>query len=182
MEFIPPRYRVVAIDETSNWADDVTAIVGRIAGIYVINFAESVHLCSLEGSYWAEFICNITEHPYREPDGYNCGQPIWDMQWAAENPEEFERSKALLAAYGKPCYGLEYDNGGESGMYVSGRFPEPQDSLIDLTGAGWDDDPDTMSPDDAEKYRRERDEAAYEAAREYMSNGEDWQSIAPWAK
>lgn len=177
---IAPRYRVVAIDETDNWDPAITAITGRIAGVYIINFAEVTHICSLRGSYWAEFVCNITEHYIREPDGYRGSEPIWDMDFAAEYPEDHARSVALAAAWGGPFYGLTYENGGESGMYVDEGFPEPDGDLIDVEGAGWDENPADMEPEDAERYRRERDQAAYEAASEYMANGEDWSDIAPW--
>lgn len=180
MSYIAPRYRVIAIDETRNWADAITAITGRIAGVYVVNFAEVTHLCSLSGSYWAEFVCNITEHYVREPDGYDNGAPIWDMDWAAESPEDFARSKALCEAWNGPFYGLTYENSGEPGMYIAGTFPESEGDLIDLEGAGWTDDPSAMEGEDADKYRRERDQAAMEAVAEYMANGEEWSDLAPW--
>ena len=182
MTYIAPRYRVIAIDQTEHWDPAITAIVGRIAAVYIVNFAECVHICSLTGSYWAEFVCNITEHHYREPGGHNNGEPIWDMDWAADSPEDFARSVALNDAWNGPFYGLQYENGGEPGMYISERFPEPDGELIDLEGAGWIENPEEMEGDAGEEYRRQRDEAAREAVQEYMNNGEEWEDIAPWNK
>lgn len=180
MTHISPRYRVIAIDETEYWNPEITAIVGRIAAVYIVNFAETTHICSLTGSYWAEFVCNITEHPYRAPDGHIAGSPIWDSDWAVDFPEEFARSLALYEAWGVPFYGLEYENGGESGMYISESFREPDGDLIDLDSDDWDQDTSEMEPEEAAKYRRQRDHAAHEAVHELIANGEDWQSIAPW--
>lgn len=177
-----PRYRVITIDETHNWDESITAITGRIAGVYLVNFAECIHICSLEGSYWAEFICNITEHYIREPDGYRDGKPIWDDEFAADHPEDHARSVALCKAWERPFYGLQHENGGESGMYISARYPEPDNSLVDVVDAGWDEDAEEMEVEDAEQYRVDRDRAASEAVHEYMANGEDWQDIAPWAQ
>lgn len=177
MAFIPPRYRVVAIDETSNWADSIIAQTGRIAGVYIVNFAEVTHLCSLTGAYWAEFVCNITENYIREPDGYNSGVPIWDQEFITDEPEAYARSVALLEAWGEKYYGLAYENGGEPGMYIE-RLAEPDGDLIDVVDAGWGEDPDET--DDPDEYRSQRDKAAQEAVQEYMSNGVDWSDIAPW--
>lgn len=180
-ERIKPDYRVIAVDETHGWADEIVAITGRIAGVYVVNFAEVTHLCSLEGSYWGEFLCNITENYIREPDGYNGDSPIWDMDFAAEHPEDHARSVALEKAWGGRFYGLQYENGGERGSYFN-RLDPAKGSPIDMEGAGWDEDTSEMDEEAAEEYRRQRDEAAFDAAREYENNGEDWSDLAPWNK
>lgn len=178
----PPRYRVIAIDESSYWANEITAITGRIAGVYVVNFAELTHCASLRGSYWAEFVCNITEHYVREPDGYENGKPVWDSDFATDSPDDYARSVALCEAWHGPFHGLTYENGGETGSYIDEGLKEPENSLIDVVEAGWTENPADMSDDDADAYRQQRDAAAMEAAQEYMANGEDWASIAPWNK
>jgi hypothetical protein len=161
----PHDFRVVAIDETHNWDEAITAITGRIAGIYLIDFGTVTHLCSLDGSYWAEFVCNVPEHYIREPDGYDGGKPIWDDEWAAEHPEDFARSKALVEAWNGPFYGLTYEGGNESSHYISERATfrkrsEPMDGI----------DPDSDDP--------ARD--AMEGVQEHMANGEEWEDLLPW--
>lgn len=176
MAAIKPDYRVILIDETHNWDESITAITGRIAGAYVVNFAEVTHLCSLRGSYWGEFLRNVPENWMRGPDGYSAGVPIW----GDDDSEGTERGKALFDATGDDWHSLQYENGGESGCYLDEGLDPANGSPIDMEGAGWDDDTAEMTPDDAERYRKERDEAAYEAAREYECNGEEWEDIAPW--
>lgn len=177
-DFIPPRYRVIAIDETENWDAAITAITGRIAGIYIVNFAEVTHICSLRGSYWAEFVCNITEHYIREPDYYNAGVAMYEE---ADDFEGVARGKALAAIWKGPFYGIAYEGGNESSMYLDEGFPEPDNSLIDIaTDSDWNENPAEMTAEDAEEYRRQRDNAAQEAVSEYMANGEEWDDIAPW--
>lgn len=162
---IKPDFRVVAIDETHNWDEAITAITGRIAGIYLINFAEVTHICDLTGSYWAEFICNITENYIREPDGYDGGKPIWDSDWEEDaDPADVARSKALEAAWGGSFYGLTYENSGEPGMYISER------TTFAKRSAPVEVDPDSDDP--------ARD--ALESVQEYMANGEEWADLAPW--
>lgn len=183
-DFIKPRYRVIAIDETEYWDAAITAITGRIAGVYIVNFAEVTHICSMRGSYWAEFVCNITEHYVREPDGYNGGEPIWpslndDDDYPGAG-DDIARGKALAAIWHGTFYGLQYEGASDASRYLDEGFPEPDNSLIDVAACGWDADPSEMSDDDAEKYRKERDDAARGAVSEYMCNGEDWTDIAPW--
>jgi hypothetical protein len=175
-DFIAPRYRVIAIDETQHWNHKITAITGRIAGVYIVNFAEMTHICSLRGSYWAEFVCNITEHYIREPDGHDGGDSIWPDDDAES--DGVARGKALEAVWNGPFYGLQYE-GGES-CYIDEGFPEPTGDLIDVASAGWDENPDDTS--DPDEYRQQRDQAAQEAVAEYMANGEEWEDIAPWKK
>jgi hypothetical protein len=177
---IKPNYRVFAIDESENWAPEILAITGKIAGVYVVNFNEVTHLCSLEGSYWAQSVCNITENYVREPDGYNGGVPIWPDDLG--DCEGVERGKALAEIWrksGESFYGLAYV--GAEDCYLSGRIKPVKTSPIELDSDEWGADLSTMTESDAEEYRRQRDKAAMEAVSEYMANGEDWADLAPWA-
>ena len=182
---IAPDYRVITVDETAHWDDAITAITGRIAGVYVVNFAEVTHLCSMTGSYWGEFLRNITENYIREPDGFAHGQPIWDDEFIKDSPEDYRRSLALASVTQGACYGITYENGGESGSYFDERALDPsKGSKIDMEGAGWVDEDsfEGWTDEQRDTYRKERDQAAFDAAREYENNGEEWDDIAPWAK
>jgi hypothetical protein len=178
---IAPDYRVIAIDETSNWDEKIVAITGRIAGVYVVNFAEVTHLCSLTGSYYGQFLRNISEHYVRAPDGYNAGVALWEVD--SDDCEGTTRGKALLAACGKDWDEVIYDNGGEDGAYFEERSLDPaQGSPVDLSGTEWAEEPADLNEAQAETWRQQRDEAAYEVARYLECNGEEWEDIAPWRK
>lgn len=159
-----PDFRLVAIDETSNWAEDITRHTGRIAGVYLINFAEVTHCCEITPSYWAEFVCNIFENYFREPDGYDSGTPIWDDSAFEGDPELEARSKAIEAA-ADPFVQLQYENGGVEGSYY---HCHAIDGL--KKSAPVEVDPESDDP--------ARD--AMEGVQEYMANGEEWADLAPW--
>lgn len=164
---LAPDFRLVAIDETRNWAEDITQHTGRIAGVYLINFAEVTHCCEITPSYWAEFVCNIFEHDFREPDGYDSGKPIWDDSAFEGDPEYKTRSEAIEAAKREPYISLQYENGGEDGSYFHCH------SIDGLKkSAPVEIDPESDNP--------ARD--AMEGVQEYMANGEDWADLAPWNK
>jgi hypothetical protein len=99
---VPPDFRVIAVEETRNWDPKIIEHTGRMAGIYLVNFAEIVHICDFTGSYYAKFICNISENYVREPDGYDerqaqSGMKELSCEWA-DPIEVIARSKALFAA------------------------------------------------------------------------------------
>ena len=177
---IKPDYRVIAVDETHCWDESITAITGRIAGVYVVNFAELHHICSLSGSYEARFLRNITERYIREPDGYEAGEPIWpdDM-----DPDDLARSQALVAAWNGPFYGLANENAGEEWAYFDERsLDASKGSKIDMEAAGWADEDsfDGWTDEQRQAYRKGGDDAAFDAALEYERNGEEWEENAPW--
>lgn len=180
---IPCDFRVFAIDETDNWPDDVTAITGKIAGVYVANFADVIHIASFRGSIWAEFVCNITKHYIREPDGYRGKEPYWEDiepdDWLVTSGT-IERSKALVKAWNGPFHGLTYEGANESSHYLDEGFSPAKSSPIDMASCGWDDWSDCTTDDDREAFRDQRQKAAMEAVQEYMSNGEEWDDLAPW--
>jgi hypothetical protein len=166
MTAIKPDYRVIAIDETANWDPAIIAITGRMAGVYIVDFSTIHHICSLSGAYEARFLRNISEHYVRAPDGYSAGTPIWDDSFAADSPDVHARSVALAAAWNGPFYGIENEGGDEEWRYFDERSLRACDGApIDLSGCDPDDD---------------LAESAYEAAREYECNGEEWETLAPW--
>lgn len=163
---LAPDFRLVAIDETRYWSEEITKHTGRIAAVYLINFAEVTHCCEITPSYWAEFVCNIFENYFREPDGYNSGTPVWDDDAFDDDPELKARSEAIEAASG-PYGQLEYENGGEPGSYY---HCHGIDKLKKSAPIEIDDDSDDPARD------------AMEGVQEYMANGEDWADLAPWAE
>jgi hypothetical protein len=162
---VPPDFRVIAVEETRNWNPKVIEQTGRMAGIYLVNFAEIVHICDFTGSYYAKFICNISENYVREPDGYMSGNAIWDKEWEREaDPIEVSRSKALFAL---KADNFKYENGGEDGHYISEHgFNREQGEKIE-------------NPDPEEPLT---EDAAMEAVQALMANGEEWEDLAPWKK
>jgi hypothetical protein len=162
---VPPDFRVIAVEETRNWDPKIIEHTGRMAGIYLVNFAEIVHICDFTGSYYAKFICNISEHYVREPDGYDGGKPVWDDSWLEwAEPEVIARSQALAAISAAE---FKYENGGEDGHYISERgFDREQGEKIE-------------NPDSEEPFT---EEAAMEAVQAMMANGEEWEDLAPWKK
>lgn len=54
-----PRFKLVKIDETDQWDEDlVKACGGKIFGIYLYNENEVTHLCELPTSYYLHFLYN----------------------------------------------------------------------------------------------------------------------------
>lgn len=51
-----PHFKVVAIDETRDWRDDMVAKCGRLYGLYLFDVNRHVHCCELTPSYEMHFI------------------------------------------------------------------------------------------------------------------------------
>ncbi len=63
-----PRMRAVVIDETRDWSDEVTAVMGRIKGIYVHDASVAVHMCEITPSYDLTFVSNEPEATFADED------------------------------------------------------------------------------------------------------------------
>lgn len=63
-----PRFRAVAIDETRDWNEDITAVMGRIKGVYVYDAARVVHMCEITPSYELAFVSNEPEALFPDED------------------------------------------------------------------------------------------------------------------
>lgn len=64
---IKPHFKVVAINETSDWRDDFIVKCGRLYGLYLFDVNRHVHCCELTPSYELHFIETVAE---KEIDDY----------------------------------------------------------------------------------------------------------------
>ena len=77
-EVIPQELRVVALDETGDWTEEVRTLAGTIYGIYLYDSTEVTHLCEVTPSYHlrrvaTEYSNFLAEKDREAMDGY-----IWD--------------------------------------------------------------------------------------------------------
>lgn len=89
-----PRFRLVAIDETDNWVDEVKAITGEIQGVHLYDENAHTHLCEVTPSHWLEFLFNAPQNSIGDGDD--------------ERPQ----------VPGMDAGRFEYENGGEYGCYM----------------------------------------------------------------
>lgn len=75
---VKPRLRVVRIDETRNWNEAITSVVGRIWGVYVYDAERHVYCCELTPSRELRFVGST-----------------WEK--SPEDDEENERIAAVIA-------------------------------------------------------------------------------------
>lgn len=93
---LPPRFKLVALDETHCWSDEVVAVTGRIQGIYLYDESRAIHCAELTPSYWLLFLYNVSENPIGDYEG-------------DENP--------MVPGFDSATE-FEHENGGEHGIYV----------------------------------------------------------------
>jgi hypothetical protein len=122
-----PNFRLVALDETSNWSDDVTAVTGRIQGVYIYDDSRATHCCEITPSYWLEFMYNAPENAIGDGDG---------------DPDDDRPSVPGFDT----ATSFEYENGGEYGKYVHCHS-------IDALDDAMKHDCGKVSPKDLEGYR-----------------------------
>lgn len=61
------HFKIVKIDETRFWADDI-AKHGPICGVYLYDEAEITHCCELTPSYYLYFLYSILDHDREVPE------------------------------------------------------------------------------------------------------------------
>lgn len=82
-----PDMAIVAIEETSGWADKVVAICGRIKGIYGINRNDHSY-----SQIWMQFLANQYERPMRDLDEQAVDLEFGKVGYDTQTDFEFDNS------------------------------------------------------------------------------------------
>jgi len=77
------HFKIIKLNETSNWDDSVVERAGNIYGYYLIDVSRETHLCSIQASYEAHFLYNrfdnmggFSEEEITEHESNNGGEEI----------------------------------------------------------------------------------------------------------
>lgn len=62
------KYRIVLLDETEYWREDIAKQAGKIFGVYFFNPAEVTHLCELTPSYALWPLSSVAENLPEDED------------------------------------------------------------------------------------------------------------------
>ena len=57
-----PKFKVVRINETSNWREDIAKKAGKIFGIYLYDESRTVNCCEVTPSYEMHFLNSMAEN------------------------------------------------------------------------------------------------------------------------
>lgn len=127
-----PNIKLVAIEETGHWADEIAAVVGRVFGIYAYDERICTHLCSITPSYWLWFVENVFEKHFED-----------------ESPE-------LQQIDVQSMTDLMYENGGERGGYYDCHDIDriPDHLKIELGACGFE----LGAHDDLDDYEKRCDD------------------------
>ncbi len=58
---IKPKFKVVRINETSNWREDIAKKAGKIFGIYLYDESRTTNCCEVTPSYEMHFLNSMAE-------------------------------------------------------------------------------------------------------------------------
>ena len=125
---VEPDFRVIAIEETEHWREDIVEITGRIWRLYLVDFNEYTYLCEVTPSVFAWHLYGVSEN--RIPDEHD---DIWADVWSGILLEEsdyfrpaYAESKVIHEFENERDYDLSfYDWGSESG------YREMIDSILE---------------------------------------------------
>ena len=71
-----PDFRVVKLDDTKYWHEDIVALAGRIWSVYLVDVSTYVYCCELTPSYCLEFIGSTWE---RSPEDSSEAEKLWEQ-------------------------------------------------------------------------------------------------------
>ena len=65
---LPPRFKLVALEQTEFWKQDIIKITGRAMGVYLYDETLTVNCCEITPSYELHFLYNQFENYVGEDD------------------------------------------------------------------------------------------------------------------
>lgn len=66
MKTAKPDFRLLLVDETEHWCEDIRNRAGRLFGVYIFDFNRHVHLCDISPSYECFFITTVFSNDIKD--------------------------------------------------------------------------------------------------------------------
>ena len=137
-KIIRPHFKLLKMDETYMWDEEMVAKVDKIFGIYLVDVSRSVYLCELQPNYEAYFLYSIWEGkelPEDEEEEFN--EMVDEADYATQLVSYFHvcgcRPPTMwVHDFGAEEAGHWEDNGGTELEWKS-RDYDSYDDLLDET-------------------------------------------------